>query len=52
MYSLKNCISDLNVGYRDIGYGVDEDVFTDMDRHFHRLMPAGDTNQLFQNIQN
>lgn len=49
VFNLKNSISDLNIGYRDIGYGVDEQLFTDMDKQFNRFMPGGDTKHIFNN---
>ncbi|KAL4436261.1 hypothetical protein ABPG74_015852 [Tetrahymena malaccensis] len=52
VYQLKNSISDLNLGYRGVGYGVDEDLFSEMDREFNRFMPGGDTNKLFDNFDN
>lgn len=52
VFHLKNSISDLNIGYKDIGYGVDEDLFTEMDREFNRFMPGGDTKKLFDDIAN
>ena len=51
MYSLKNSISDINSGYKDTGYGVDEDLLNEMDREFDRFMPGGDTNKLFDDFE-
>lgn len=50
VFSLKNVISDLNSGYKDIGYGVDDDLFSEMDRELNRFMPGGDSKKLFDNF--
>ena len=47
VYELKNSISDLNVSFKECGYTLEEDLFQEMDRHFIKHIPGGDTNKLF-----
>lgn len=49
---MKNSINDLNDGYKDTGLGVDDDLFSEIDREFNRFMPGGDTNKLFDDLGN
>ena len=47
LYHLKNTTFEANSDALELGYGVNNDIFYDMDRHFDKHMPGGDSNLLF-----
>lgn len=51
VYSLKNEISDINTGFNDTGFGVDDELFSEIGRELNRFMPGGDTKKLFDDIE-
>ena len=47
VYSLKSVVNDVNDKYKEIGYGVSDEIFYDIDRNFREYMPNGDKNLIF-----
>ncbi len=47
VYNLKTIVSDVNLKYNEIGYGVGNDVFDDIDRHFQSRIPNGNKEKLY-----
>ena len=52
LYTLKSSVSEANIGFREIGKGVNEAVFMDMDHQLMQFMPDFDKHKIFSKDSN